>query len=87
MPKIDVYDVNGKKVDTLELSEQVFGIEPNEAMQIASANAILCHFLAFIVCTIRMIAKAITYIILLYFTSTANIKRSPLGINIVYLEV
>ena len=32
MPKIDVYDVNGKKVDTLELSEQVFGIEPNEAI-------------------------------------------------------
>ncbi len=30
MPKIDVYDVNGKKVKDLELSEEVFGIEPNE---------------------------------------------------------
>ena len=30
MPKIDVYDVNGKKVKELELNESVFGIEPNE---------------------------------------------------------
>jgi len=30
MPKIDVYDINGKKVKELELNENVFGIEPNE---------------------------------------------------------
>ena len=29
MPKIDVYDINGKKVKELELNEAVFGIEPN----------------------------------------------------------
>ena len=32
MPKIDVYDINGKKVKELELNENVFGIEPNEAV-------------------------------------------------------
>ena len=32
MPKIDVYDINGKKVKELELNEAVFGIEPNEAV-------------------------------------------------------
>ena len=30
MPKIDVYDINGKKVKELELNDKVFGIEPNE---------------------------------------------------------
>ena len=30
MPTIDVYDITGKKVKTLELKEEVFGIEPNE---------------------------------------------------------
>ncbi len=30
MPKIDVYDIEGKKVKTIELKEEVFGIEPNE---------------------------------------------------------
>ena len=30
MPKIDVYDIKGKKVSDVELSEAVFGIEPNE---------------------------------------------------------
>ena len=29
MPKIDVYDINGKKVSDVELNENVFGIEPN----------------------------------------------------------
>ena len=28
MPKIDVYDIEGKKVKTIELKEEVFGIEP-----------------------------------------------------------
>ena len=30
MPKIDVYDIKGKKVSDVELNEAVFGIEPNE---------------------------------------------------------
>ena len=30
MPKIDVYNMEGKKVSDVELSEAVFGIEPNE---------------------------------------------------------
>ena len=30
MPKIDVYNVEGKKVSTLDLNENVFGIKPNE---------------------------------------------------------
>ena len=30
MPKIDVYNVEGKKVSDIELSEEIFGIEPNE---------------------------------------------------------
>ena len=32
MPKIDVYDINGKKVSEVELKEEVFGIEPNEEL-------------------------------------------------------
>ena len=30
MPKIDVYSVEGKKVSSIELKEEIFGIEPNE---------------------------------------------------------
>ena len=30
MPKIDVYNVEGKKVSDIELNDSVFGIEPNE---------------------------------------------------------
>ena len=30
MPKIDVYDIKGKKVSDIELADSVFGIEPNE---------------------------------------------------------
>ena len=30
MPKVDVYNLQGKKVSDVELSEAVFGIEPNE---------------------------------------------------------
>lgn len=30
MPKVDVYDIKGKKTKTLELNKDVFGIEPNE---------------------------------------------------------
>ena len=42
MPKIDVYDINGKKVKELELNENVFGIEPNEAV----VHSVLINFLA-----------------------------------------
>ena len=42
MPKIDVYDINGKKVKELELNKAVFGIEPNEAV----VHSVLVNFLA-----------------------------------------
>ena len=42
MPKIDVYDINGKKVKELELNEAVFGIEPNENI----VHAVLVNYLA-----------------------------------------
>ncbi|MBR6504946.1 MAG: 50S ribosomal protein L4 [Clostridia bacterium] len=32
MPKIDVYNIEGKKVSDIELSEAIFGIEPNETV-------------------------------------------------------
>ena len=32
MPKIDVYNVEGKKVSTVDLKEEIFGIEPNEEL-------------------------------------------------------
>ena len=32
MPKIDVYDIQGKKVSTVDLKDEIFGIEPNEAV-------------------------------------------------------
>lgn len=42
MPKIDVYDVNGKKVKELELNESVFGIEPNENV----VHSVVVNYLA-----------------------------------------
>ena len=42
MPKINVYDINGKKVKELELNEAVFGIEPNEAV----VHSVLINYLA-----------------------------------------
>ena len=42
MPKIDVYDINGKKVSNIELNEKVFGIEPNEAI----VHSVLINYLA-----------------------------------------
>ena len=30
MPKVDVYNIEGKKVSDIELADSVFGIEPNE---------------------------------------------------------
>ena len=32
MPKTNVYDMSGKQVGEIELSEAVFGIEPNGAV-------------------------------------------------------
>ena len=32
MPKTNVYDMNGKQVGEIELSEAIFGIEPNESV-------------------------------------------------------
>ena len=42
MPKVDVYDINGKKVSDVELNENVFGIEPNEAI----VHEVLVNYLA-----------------------------------------
>ena len=42
MPKIDVYDIEGKKVKEVELAESIFGIEPNEAI----VHSVLVNFLA-----------------------------------------
>ncbi len=42
MPKIDVYNMEGKKVSDIELNEAVFGIEPNEAV----VHNVLINFLA-----------------------------------------
>ena len=42
MPSIDVYNVEGKKVSTVDLKEEVFGIEPNEAV----VHSVLVNFLA-----------------------------------------
>ena len=42
MPKIEVYDINGKKVKEVELKNEIFGIEPNEAV----VHSVLVNFLA-----------------------------------------
>ena len=42
MPKIDVYDIKGKKVSDIELNETVFGIEPNETI----VHSVLVNYLA-----------------------------------------
>ena len=42
MPKIDVYGIDGKKVKEVELKEEIFGIEPNEAV----VHNVLVNFLA-----------------------------------------
>ena len=42
MPKVDVYDIKGKKVSDIELAESVFGIEPNENI----VHAVLINYLA-----------------------------------------
>ena len=42
MPKIDVYNIEGKKVSNVELAESIFGIEPNEAV----VHSVLVNYLA-----------------------------------------
>ena len=42
MPKVEVYNVEGKKVSDLELKEEIFGIEPNEAV----VHSVLVNYLA-----------------------------------------
>ena len=42
MPKIDVYDIKGKKVSDIELNEKIFGIEPNENI----VHEVLLNYLA-----------------------------------------
>ena len=42
MPKVDVYDMKGKKVSDVELVESIFGIEPNEAI----VHSVLVNYLA-----------------------------------------
>ena len=42
MPKVEVYDIAGKKVDTVDLKDEVFGIEPNEAV----VHSVLVNYLA-----------------------------------------
>lgn len=42
MPKVDVYDMKGKKVSDVELAESIFGIEPNEAI----VHSVLVNYLA-----------------------------------------
>ena len=42
MPKIDVLNIEGKKVDTIDLNESIFGIEPNKTV----VHSVLINFLA-----------------------------------------
>ena len=42
MPKVDVYEIKGKKVSDVELAESIFGIEPNEAI----VHSVLVNYLA-----------------------------------------
>ena len=42
MPKVDVLDIKGKKVNDIELADSVFGIEPNEHI----VHSVLVNYLA-----------------------------------------
>ena len=42
MPKIDVYNIEGKKVSDIELKDEVFGIEPNEKV----VHSVLVNYMA-----------------------------------------
>ena len=42
MPKVSVYNIEGKKVNDIDLKEEIFGIEPNEAI----IHSVLVNYLA-----------------------------------------
>ena len=42
MPKVNVYNIEGKKVSDIDLKEEIFGIEPNEAV----IHSVLVNYLA-----------------------------------------
>ncbi len=42
MPKIDVYNIEGKKVSDIELKDEIFGIEPNENI----VHSVLVNYMA-----------------------------------------
>ena len=42
MPTVDLYNLEGKKVSTVDLKEEVFGIEPNENV----VHSVLANYLA-----------------------------------------
>ena len=42
MPKVNVYDVDGKKLKSMDLKEEVFGIKPNKAV----VHSVLVNYLA-----------------------------------------
>ncbi len=42
MPKVDVYDIKGKKVSDIDLNEEIFGIIPNENI----VHSVLTNYLA-----------------------------------------
>ena len=42
MPKVNVYNIEGKKVSDIDLKEEIFGIEPNETI----IHSVLVNYLA-----------------------------------------
>ena len=42
MPSIDVYNIEGKKVKSIDLKDEIFGIDPNEAV----VHSVLVNYLA-----------------------------------------
>ena len=42
MPSIEVYNIEGKKVSTVDLKDEIFGIEPNETV----VHSVLVNYLA-----------------------------------------
>jgi len=42
MPKIDVYNIEGKKVSSVDLKEEIFGVKPNKAV----VHSVLVNYLA-----------------------------------------
>ena len=42
MPKVDVYNIEGKKIETIELNDEIFGIKPNKTV----VHSVLVNYLA-----------------------------------------